>query len=116
MTSGEVRRGLAFLGGEIGFTVIFAAGIVNFAEAFSKSDVAGGGSIGMVLLPIGVIGAFVTDIWSVVDAIHVAKVNNLAFRDRYKTSLNLQIQPYFSSANSYLTNKPAAEISFMINF
>ena len=33
MTSGEVRRSLAFLGGEIGCTVIFAAGIsfmINF--------------------------------------------------------------------------------------
>jgi hypothetical protein len=116
MTSGEVRRGLAFLGGSVGSTVIFTAGVVNLAKAFTGSDVGGDGTAGFVLMPIGLIGALVIDIWSIVDAIHVAEVNNLAFRDKNKTTLNFQIRPYLSSANSHLKGKPATGISFMINF
>jgi hypothetical protein len=49
---------------------------------------------------VGLVGALGVDIWSIVDAIRVAKVNNLDWRDN-PLSYNFQIQPYIFSANQY---------------
>ena len=49
---------------------------------------------------VGLVGASGVDIWSIVDAIPVAKVNNLDWRDK-PSSYNFQIQPYIFSANQY---------------
>jgi hypothetical protein len=43
----------------------------------------------------GVVSLFVIDIWSVVDAFHVAKINNLYQRDLHsQEQVKLQLTPY----------------------
>lgn len=93
--SGETKRGLAFLGGYL------VCGIIAFSSAFSEFGAHPIGqettSSGSGIMTIGMIGAISIDIWSIFDAIRVAKVNNLAFRDNYKSSSNIQITPYLKT-------------------
>jgi hypothetical protein len=46
---------------------------------------------------LGFAGFVAIDLISLVDAVRVAKVNNLAFRDKYKTSYKVQLSPWFGS-------------------
>jgi hypothetical protein len=55
-------------------------------------------------------------IWTIVDAVRVAKVNNLAFRDKYKSSRLIKIQPYIGSINYYSSTKPVTGLSFKYSF
>ncbi|MCX6307509.1 MAG: hypothetical protein NTY32_01320, partial [Bacteroidia bacterium] len=45
---------------------------------------------------LGIFGAIGINIWSIVDAVHVAKVNNMYYQDHFKRSsaVNLEIAPY----------------------
>ena len=69
MVSGEVGRGLGFLAGEVGFYIILSSGRI--------------GPIGLIVVPI----------WSIIDAVKVAKVNNMAFRDMNQSTLKFRIEP-----------------------
>jgi hypothetical protein len=64
MLSGEVRRGLVFLGG-----AFISAILIGVAPTLSA------------------VAYLAVDIISVIDAVRVAKVNDLAFRDKGKTSM-----------------------------
>jgi len=91
MFSGEGGRGVAFLGGYLGCAVMYGAG---FGSAMSDLDSGGDGSSGANLMLIGGLGLISISIWAIVDAVHVAKVNNLAFRALNKYLNYIQIQPY----------------------
>jgi hypothetical protein len=65
---------------------------------------------------IGAVAAFSVDIWSVVDAIRVTKVNNLAWRDKNSSSYNFQIQPYIFYADQYSNTNPKVGLSVKLNF
>ena len=84
MIAGEGGRGAAFLGGFVGAMVLFYVG-----SGMSEADIdeGGDGSAGSALMFIGSTGALAVDIWAIVDAVRVAKVNNMAFQDKNKTSL-----------------------------
>lgn len=92
---GETGRGLAFMGGSIVSTIIFAKGLIQFEESSitysytnSKPDF---GYRGRDLIWIGLIGSLGITFWSMGDAVRVAKVNNLASREiNKKVSFSLQ--------------------------
>ena len=89
MVSGEVGRGACFLGGCTGcFLLMVIGGSTATAES----------GYGIVLL--GFAGMVAIDLISLVDAVHVAKVNNLAFRDKYKTSFKVQLSPWVGSVHN----------------
>jgi hypothetical protein len=94
MTSGETGRGAAFLGGFAGCIVILGVG----ASSYYELDGVTYGSPGLIYL--GFLGAIAVDLISVVDAVRVAKVNDLIFRDRSKTGYILQMSPYIGSLNN----------------
>jgi hypothetical protein len=98
MISGESGRGAAFLGGFAGGAIMIVAG-VNLSNTYTESDPGNEGSIVIVagLVTVGLISMIGVDIWAVTDAIRVAKVNNLAFRDKNKTGYNLEVIPYVGS-------------------
>ena len=56
-------------------------------------------------------------IWSLFDAVHMAKVNNLEFRSQYPNSVNLNMAPYFGSEdyNKYINDVPLG-LTLSINF
>jgi hypothetical protein len=52
---------------------------------------------------LGALGAVGINIWSIVDAVHVAKVNNMYYQDHYKrtSAINLEIAPYAEPITMY---------------
>ena len=80
MISNEGGRGAAFLGGYAGCLVIYGAGV--------GSMVTDGSGSGLAL--VGLAGALTVNIWSIVDAVRVAKVNNMAWQDRQSSSFRMQ--------------------------
>lgn len=91
MISGEVGRGAAFLGGSIGCGVLYGVGYAQLINGNSAG-------VGTMLLGMGAM--FGVSIWSIVDAVKVAKVNNMYIRDlRNTSSLELEFSPYVSQVN-----------------
>ena len=102
MISGEVGRGLGFLGGYTGCGVIYVVGVAQYYSSlynYSGNNYNGNpfsankSGIGTMLLGAG--GMVAVSIWSIVDAVKVAKVNNMYIQDmRKKSAVSLQFAPY----------------------
>ena len=108
--SGETGRGLAFLGGYVVCSTLYLAGTLSiyFKNGPTES--------GLGLMAGGALVLLSFQIWTIVDAVRVAKVNNLAFRDKYKSSRLIKIQPYIGSINYYSSTKPVTGLSFKYSF
>ena len=98
MICGEPGRGLCFLGGFAGSVAFTYAGVMVFATSIPASDsepVKEGQMLtGLLMVATGIGGIISFDIWSIVDAVHVARVTNMAFRDQNRTSLDIKLTPY----------------------
>jgi hypothetical protein len=100
MMCGETGRGLAFMGGFAGCTVLFVAGAVQFTSNnfrdYSYSGYSGNsGNSGVGVMLMGIGGMAAIEIWSIFDAVKVAKVNNMYIRSLRRTSsLKLEMSPY----------------------
>ncbi len=97
--SGEPKRGLVFFGGFTACTIITSIGLLRLVELIGSGisgEVPKGSGLGMMAA--GSVGMYTVDIWSIIDAVRVAKVNNLAFRDKNKTSYIFQIHPFINTA------------------
>jgi hypothetical protein len=97
MITGEGGRGVAFLGGFAGCALISLIG-----SSMSDNDINSGGygTKGSGLMALGLIGMMAVDIWAIIDAIHVAKVNDLAWRAKTKSGNSLRITPHIGSLQS----------------
>lgn len=100
---GETGRGLAFLGGYVGFSVITVIGNgmvtpIEYRHLGAMSGFYGGERTpsGTILEIVGLIGMATVEICSIVDAVNVAKVKDMYVNDmRSKTSsLKLELSPY----------------------
>jgi hypothetical protein len=112
MVSGEIKRGAAFVGGSFGCYVIVVLGFAGASGA--RTDEAGTFFTGTMFL--GIAGMAAVDIWSAIDAVRVAKVKNLALRDKNKTSYNIQLQPYINTACYNHTGSVPVGVSLKIKF
>lgn len=94
MICGETGRGLGFLGGYLGCSALMGigSGIISNAYYYDDSAIV----TGSIFVLLGALGCVTVDIWSIVDAVHVAKVKNMYVGDmRSKTSsLNIELSPY----------------------
>ncbi len=117
MVSGETGRGLAFLGGYYGVGLLFL--LPTFSE-FGKENDPGSEILSdgtkETLVTIGVLGMAGIWLWSLMDAPRVAKVNNLAWRDKNKSSLKLEIQPYFSNKDLSYNGKYSTGVTLKVRF
>ena len=111
MISGESGRGLLFLTGFTGCLVATIAGMINLGNSYE-----GGSVIGAQIAVAGLIGAACTDLWSVGDAVKVAKVNNLALRNKHKTSYNLNIKPFLNTSENGLKHNVPIGLTFKVTF
>jgi TM2 domain-containing membrane protein YozV len=94
---GETGRGLAFMGGYAGCTVLFLTGAVQLTShsflSFGNSHYTGNSGVGVMLMGFG--GMAAIEIWSIFDAVKVSKVNNMYIRSLRNTSLlKLEMSPY----------------------
>jgi hypothetical protein len=113
MTSGEFVRGAVFLGMSVGSWTLFFSG-VNLA--FSNSAEELGVEIGAIMGLSGLVGILGVDLLSIVDAVRVAKVNDLAFRNNNKTSFNIQVQPYVNTTCYTKAGSIPAGITLKVTF
>ena len=92
----EPARGYKFMaayGGAILVTVV--GGVTSiYSHDLRKNN----NSFGDVILIAGAVSGFGIQIWSCIDAVKVSKVNNMALRDKKKTSFNLKLTPYFNQS------------------
>jgi hypothetical protein len=111
MMSGETVRGICFLGGVTAILVTtFVVSLSYLEKPELESAPAGPIMIG------GFVGALCLDLWSVGDAVKVAKIKNLALRDRNKTSIKLNIAPFMNPSDVSLGHKSSFGISLNITF
>lgn len=96
---GETDRGLQFMGGEAGCALLLiGSSVVTVYNGAMGNENARKISSGVMLLSF--VGAYAITIWSTVDAVKVAKINNLYYREPRNTSLlKLEIAPYVSQLN-----------------
>jgi hypothetical protein len=107
---GETARGLGFFGGFVGLNIIKyrilmrpSSGPLNGVTSLNRNTVR------YVLAGL--------HIWSLFDAIHFAKVNNMVFRDQNKTTFDLQLMPYLGSYDYFtLNNEVPVGLTLLINF
>jgi hypothetical protein len=105
---GETARGFGFFGGFVGLNIIKyrirmrpSIGSSNYAKSLNTVRYALAG----------------LHIWSLFDAIHFAKVNNMVFRDQNKTTFDLQLMPYLGSYDYYTPNNEVpVGLTLLINF
>ena len=93
MISGETGRGLGFLGGYVGCSIFMGIGSGIVSSSYYTGEGAGAGAMMMV---VGLLGMVTVDIWSIVDAVHVAKVKDMYVHDKRSrtSSLQLELTPY----------------------
>jgi len=119
MISGEVGRGLGFLGGYTGCGVIY---VVGFAQFYNSLFDYGGGSYnfnrsGIGTMLVGAGGMLAVSIWSIVDAVKVAKVNNMYIQDvRKNAAISLQFAPYIEPISINDQVPVPVGLSMRVNF
>jgi len=101
MISGEGGRGVGFLAGYVGCFTLYYVGALRTIDDINSG---GDGSSGAGLMLVGLGSAVGVGIWSIVDAVRVAKVNNLAFRAQNKSSMNFKLEPFIFNAST-MNNK-----------
>lgn len=82
MVAGETERGLAFMGGFLlsyGLIIDVASDITY--DEYNNAEITSQNRTKAILGFIGLLGTW---IWSTGDAVRVAKVNNMAFREQQK--------------------------------
>lgn len=89
MIASETGRGVAFLAGYVGCWVVYGVGIGTAATSADPYQLGSGAGLALA----GLFGAIIVDIWATVDAVRVAKVNNLAWRDNYAPGSGLRFSP-----------------------
>lgn len=117
MLSGETLRGIGFLGGYLLCGGIMMIGFVEFSMSnLLNEDMVSGRGAGFLLT--GAIATIGLQVWSIVDAIKVAKVNNMYFQDMRKgnTGVSLEIKPFFDSNNYWGKNSNSVGLSMKVTF
>lgn len=110
MVSKEPGRGVAFLAGYIGLYAVAISSVPKIDNYGNTTD----GNPEVATLAI--IGALGVGIASIVDAVKVAKVNNLAFRDQNGSALKLEIKPYLKTSVQGVKLKPDLGLTLGIKF
>jgi hypothetical protein len=105
---GETARGFCFIGGWVSLNII-KYGIRMRPNSGSLNNVKSLNAVRYMLVGLHV--------WSLFDAIHVAKVNNMVFRDQNKTTFDLQLLPYLGSYDYFrLNDEVPVGLTLLINF
>ncbi len=89
---GESSRGFCFLGGSLSLGIINRLVRWNMHYSWTFKD---------VIRQSNRVGQIGLRVWSAIDASRVAKVNDLAFRDKYNSKISLKILPYPVFENPY---------------
>jgi hypothetical protein len=107
--AGETGRGLAFFGGTVVAGLFTGGSFLAFVVTGSQQYVAP--------MLIGMGSIVIVQLWSVADAIKVAKINNLYARDKFNTSsYHLELSPYVSPVSSINPAQSSVGMSLRLCF
>ena len=109
----ETMRGLSFLGAYVG------CGVVAGVGAALTNGNAALGIVGSVLELAGAVGAVAIDIYSVVDALKVAKVKNMYNQDlrrQLSDNIDIKVAPSLSYVQTANGVTPTAGVSLAVRF
>lgn len=116
MTMGEVGRGCAFLGAQVGCYALSVAGAITAGVSDSYT----GATIGFLFVIAGSAGSVVTWVCSMVDAAQMARIKSMYARDmrNFASSIDFKLSPWVApvptGANgNYMT---AAGLSLSMTF
>lgn len=115
MISGEIGRGLAWMGGHLGAYAVTGLGsaMLESGEYYGSENLT---SYGALFFLTGLASMLAVDICAIVDAVRVAKVKNMYEYDLYKKLYSLDLHP---SVNYILTptgSQPTAGFTLALNF
>lgn len=118
MINGEVGRGFAMLGGDVALVV---GGILGFALLSPKGpDGTNYATTGAkICLCCGLAGSLGITIWSICDAVDMAKIKNLYYRDcQYlgATTLDVKLMPSFSVVPTSQSYQYAPGVTLAVRF
>jgi TM2 domain-containing membrane protein YozV len=109
MISGKPGRGILFLTGFTGCLAVSAVAFVKWAQSPNRK-------YPIQVIRAGLIGALCIDLWSIGDAVKVAKVNNLVLRIKHRTSYNLNIKPFMNTPDYGLKHNIPIGLGFRATF
>lgn len=120
MISGEVGRGAAFLGGYACCSIVAGVGMAqiysNSFDYYNTGNI-GNSSKGLGTMLVGFGGMVVVSIWSIVDAVNVAKVNNMYIQSLRRTStLKLEMSPYVGQLSINNQNTSSMGMTLRVRF
>ena len=105
---GETLRGIAFNGGFFGCYFIWITGGMAALEGYEGGKLATLAGLG---------GMSAIYIWSMVDANHIAKVKNMYFQDKKKTShLKFEVAPYIEQLSINNQNVTPVGMTMRLKF
>lgn len=119
---GEWGRGLAMFGGHLGLTFIYVAAVnagnINY-YVDGPSGVRAGNEGAYTLALTAMLADAALDVWSICDAVHIAKVKNMYYHDLrgQRAAVDIKLEPYFAytptRAGMY---QPATGLSLRLSF
>lgn len=98
----ETGRGLMFTAAFASSLAVSMVGITHlmFEDPFQNGS---GPRPGVYMFAGGMVAGVVTQWWSVADAVKVAKINNMAYRDRHGKAYKIEILPFCLNNIAYAT-------------
>lgn len=115
---GEWARGLCFFAGNVGLSVLFLTTAQIGGSNFDAAKRQGGEGFSAFAVCIA-LGAAALDVWSIVDAVQVAKVKNMYYQDlrKKRASTDIKLEPFltYTPTNS-LRYQPAAGLALKVSF
>lgn len=124
MLCGETGRGLAFLGSSVALKGIAIAGYslgtdwVETHHGWGTHAHYETSTTGIIVMVTGLAAAVAVDLWSIVDAVRVAKVNNMYIQDvrNNMSNISIELNPFVDSNNYLGQNNTSAGLSMKIVF
>ena len=112
---GEWVRGLLFFAGNAALGTAYRS---SFNVEYDSSGNVIASSPKSFLTYVYFFGYLGVDIWAMMDAIHVAKIKNMYYQDlkAMRSSLDVDLEPYFAYTPSSDGMKPVTGLSLKLNF
>ena len=111
---GEWGRGLGFLAGNVGLAILANNHKTEYYDAYGHKQIKVDGA-----WPLFQAARIVLNIWSICDAVRVAKIKNMYYQDIYGrySGIDAKFEPFFSCVPSgNQQNTAALGMTFKLNF
>ena len=115
MFEGEWVRGIMFLAAA---TSLYAGTIANTEIVYDDEGKVLSSKPKNAMASVCSIGQFAVSIWSIVDAVHVAKIKNMYYQDlrALRSSVDAKLEPFVAFAPSTSGTQPVTGLNLKITF